>query len=152
MVGRVYQWEPAWFLAFRSSAILPTSIRETLMKRLALAGVMTGVLSFALAGVGVRAASQVRLCHFTGDKQTPYVVIEMSPSGAYHAHYPHHEDIIPPFQYQGVTYSRNWDAEGQAIWNNGCVPPASSDGGTGGGTTPPQVHPRAVRGDPTVTG
>src|SRR5436309_217663 len=59
MVGRVYQWEPAWFLAFRSSAILPTSIRETLMKRLALAGVMTGVLSFALAGVGVRAASFV---------------------------------------------------------------------------------------------
>ncbi len=123
------------------------------MKRLALVGVMTAVLGFALAGVGARAAaSQVRLCHSTGDQNTPYVVIEMSPSGAYHAHYPHHGDIIPPFEYNGVTYSRNWDAEGQATWNNGCVPLESSGGGTGGGTTPPQVHPRAVRGDPTVTG
>src|SRR6266540_6820047 len=106
MVGRVYQWKPTPFFAFRSSAILPTSIRETRMKRLALVGVLMALVGLAFAGVGARAASQVRLCHFTGDQQTPYVVIEMSPSGAYHAHYPHHEDIIPPFQYQGVTYSR----------------------------------------------
>jgi hypothetical protein len=38
-------------------------------------------------------------------------------------------DIIPPFTYKGTVYSQNWDAAGQALFNNGCVPitvPATS--------------------------
>jgi hypothetical protein len=123
------------------------------MRRLALAGGMSALVVLALTGVWAQAAAtQVRLCHSTGSQS--FVVIEMSPSGAYHAHYPHHSDIIPPFQYQGASYSRNWDANGQATWNNGCVPPppGGSGSGSGSGTPPPQVHPKAVPGDPSVTG
>jgi LPXTG-motif cell wall-anchored protein len=32
-------------------------------------------------------------------------------------------DIIPPFVYNGQTYSQNWDSAGQAIWRNGCAAP-----------------------------
>jgi hypothetical protein len=113
-------------------------------------------LSFVGGGVVAGAGERVTLCHYTGDSRTPYNVIEMSASGAYHAHYPHHEDIVPPFEYRGDTYSRNWDARGQAIWRNGCVPPERSGGGGGGGgggnQDPPQTRPNAVRRDPTFTG
>lgn len=118
-----------------------------------LAGALMSV--FAIVSTGA-AGEHVTLCHFTGDAKTPYVVIEMSPSGAYHAHHPHHADIIPPFRYRGETYSRNWDAEGRAIWANGCVPlPADGQGGGGGGGgvgAPPQIVPHAARGTPTTTG
>ncbi len=29
-------------------------------------------------------------------------------------------DIVPPFTYNGQSYSENWDANGQAIFNAGC--------------------------------
>jgi hypothetical protein len=32
-------------------------------------------------------------------------------------------DIIPPTQFQGNTVSLNWNAAGQAIWNNDCAVP-----------------------------
>jgi hypothetical protein len=126
------------------------------MRKLVGALVLAGVVASAAAGgEALGAASQhVILCHFTGDTKTPYHLIDTSPSGAYHAHYQHHDDIIPPFQFKGVTYSRNWDAKGRAIWNNGCVPPAPSGGGGGGsgGGQPPQVSPSPVPGSPSFTG
>lgn len=89
-------------------------------------------------------SGHVTICHRTGSHHNPYVVISPSASGVYHGHYSEHNehavfpntaadgkwgDIIPPFQYKGVTYSLNWDAAGQAIWSNGCRPVPS------GGTT-----------------
>jgi len=35
-------------------------------------------------------------------------------------------DIIPPTTINGVTYSGNWDANGQAIFDNGCKPVAAA--------------------------
>lgn len=85
------------------------------------------------------AGSHVTLCHRTGSNTNPYVVISPDVSGAYHGHYSEHQgpvypaagwgDIIPPFTYNGQTYSLNWNAQGQAIFNNGCQP----TGGMGGG-------------------
>ena len=77
------------------------------------------------------------ICHATGSESNPYVVITPSVSGVYHGHMDHQgdEDIIPPFTYKGVQYSQNWDAAGQAIFANGCRPPAPP-----ASTTPPQQH------------
>jgi len=122
------------------------------MKRLVVAVVFFGVAGSAVAaGVAASAPKEpIQVCHFTGDKKTPYNVIELGPSGAFHAHYPHHDDIIPPFEFEGATYSRNWDADGQAIWNNGCRPVTLPGGGGPG--EPPAVTPSPVIGDPSFTG
>ena len=92
---------------------------------------------------GSAQSGHVTICHRTGSHHNPYVVISPSASGVYNGHYSQHNeqavfpntasdgkwgDIIPPFQYQGVTYSLNWTADGQAIWSNGCQP--ASSGGT----------------------
>lgn len=67
----------------------------------------------------------VSLCHATGSESNPFVLITISPEGAYNGHlgsgHQNGEDIIPPFEYQGQTYSQNWDAVGQELFNNGCV-------------------------------
>ena len=67
-------------------------------------------------------APKVTLCHATGSETNPYVVITVAAAGAYNGHiaHQHSEDIIPPFEYQGETYSQNWDAVGQAIYAAGC--------------------------------
>ena len=50
-----------------------------------------------------------------------------------HGHLAHQDDgdVVPPFTYEGVTYSQNWNAEGQALSANGCEVPSTppSDGG-----------------------
>ena len=49
--------------------------------------------------------------------------ITVSQSGALNGHAKKHpDDIIPPFP--GFS-GQNWDAAGQATWNNGCVAPPS---------------------------
>lgn len=67
---------------------------------------------------------KVELCHATGSETNPFVLIEVSASGAFHGHlgdsHQDGNDIIPPFTYQGETYSQNWDAEGQAVYESGC--------------------------------
>lgn len=111
------------------------------------AALLAGGFYAAAAVAGNHGSAQtghVTICHRTGSHQNPYVVISPSATGVYHGHYLQHNehavfpntasdgkwgDIIPPFQYQGVTYSLNWNADGQAIWSNGCQP------GTSGGTT-----------------
>lgn len=66
------------------------------------------------------------ICHATGSESNPYVRITPSVSGVYNGHIGHQddEDIVPPFTYKGTTYSQNWDAEGQAIFNAGCAVPS----------------------------
>ncbi len=68
------------------------------------------------------------ICHATGSSSNPYVVITPSVSGVFHGHMDHQgdEDIVPPFMYKGTWYSQNWDAEGQATFNNGCAAPAAA--------------------------
>ncbi|MFD2094112.1 hypothetical protein [Blastococcus deserti] len=69
---------------------------------------------------------KVTLCHATGSRTNPYVQITVAAAGAYNGHYSQHADnglgdIIPPFTFQGRTYSLNWDADGQATFAAGCV-------------------------------
>jgi hypothetical protein len=69
---------------------------------------------------------KVTICHATGSSTNPFVQITPSASGVFHGHMGHQDarDIIPPFTYQGTTYSQNWDAAGQALFNAGCEQPA----------------------------
>lgn len=114
------------------------------MKRILLLLVAAALLASGLcAAVAVAGnhgsvkSGHVTICHRTGSRHHPYVVISPSASGVYHGHYSQHNehavfpntasdgkwgDIIPPFQYKGVTYSLNWNADGQAIWSNRCRP------------------------------
>lgn len=102
----------------------------------------------AIVGLNLGAAfadtAKVTLCHATASNTNPYVRITVATAGAYHGHYTQHQgavypgsggkwgDIIPPFSYQNQNYQLNWDAAGQAIFNNGCQVPGGSGGGGGG--------------------
>jgi LPXTG-motif cell wall-anchored protein len=70
------------------------------------------------------------ICHATGSATNPFVLIGPSPVGVIFGHlgasHQGGRDIIPPFVYNGVTYSQNWDAAGQAIFAAGCVVEATT--------------------------
>lgn len=81
----------------------------------------------------------VTLCHASNSDTNPYGKITVDAAGAFSAHLGdtgpvwdptlkdnkiQWGDIIPPFEYQGTTYSLNWDAAGMAIWNNNCNIPS----------------------------
>jgi uncharacterized repeat protein (TIGR01451 family) len=80
----------------------------------------------------VRAAEKVTLCHANQSAGDPYVELSVPVKQIFEAngHDTHPQDIIPPFDYIADNGNeqrypgKNWDAEGQAIWTNGCdVPP-----------------------------
>lgn len=77
---------------------------------------------------------KITICHATGSATNPFVVITISLNGLNgHANANHQlsEDIIPPNSGNIVPAGQNWTAEGQATFNNGCVPV----------TVPPTVPP-----------
>jgi hypothetical protein len=76
--------------------------------------------------VSTWAHEHVVICHATGSSTNPYVRISPSAAGVYHGHLGHQggRDIVPPFIWNGQTFSENWDSNGQAIWNAGCAVPA----------------------------
>jgi uncharacterized repeat protein (TIGR01451 family) len=98
------------------------------MRRLSLLALFT-VVAFAALGAGAapsfgaRATAaaekndKITICHATGNGG--YVSITISVNGL-NGHEGHVQDIIPP---HGSDPGRNWDAEGQATWENGCVAP-----------------------------
>ena len=93
-------------------------------------GVHVKVETQQQSSVAASAHLHVTICHATGTPDNAgngYVMISPSASGVYHGHYRQHgADIIPPFTYEGQTYSANWTANGQAIFNNGCRPLAAA--------------------------
>lgn len=73
------------------------------------------------------AGNKVTICHATGSQTNPFVQISPNANGVVNGHVSHQDgrDIIPPFTYNdhGTTKSfpgQNWDANGRAIFNNGC--------------------------------
>src|SRR5436190_16108267 len=81
----------------------------------------------------VRGATKVTICHATSSDSNPYVLEQPDDDSIVteHGHDSHPDDIIPPFFYVdgGETKhyeGKNWDAQGEAIWTNGCEvsPPA----------------------------
>jgi LPXTG-motif cell wall-anchored protein len=117
----------------------------------------------------VKDTSKVAICHRTDSVTNPYTSNTVSSSSVdgdsgndkgqgdhllehqgpvFQSGFTHNDtwgDIIPPFDTDGNSYdspqtSLNWDAAGQAIWNNSCNPVTTTGGGQGGGggsVTPP---------------
>jgi uncharacterized repeat protein (TIGR01451 family) len=117
-------------LSRRPKRILALALGATALA--AFAGLATAALTQGPGIPLVRAVDKVTVCHATGSAGNPYVQLSdpvkqiFSENG--HANHP--DDIIPPFDYiddngdQQHYPGKNWDATGQAIWNNGCeVPP-----------------------------
>lgn len=88
---------------------------------------------------------KIDICHAASSETNPYTVNNVDMNSTVGGHDDHDGplwypgikddlgpnswgDIIPPFPYgDGESYlGKNWTAEGQAIWNNGCVIPSSS--------------------------
>lgn len=66
----------------------------------------------------------ITICHNPPGNPGKYIVQSPDAEGVYNGHLKNHAgDIIPPFWYDGQEYSQNWDAEGQAIFNNDCKVP-----------------------------
>jgi hypothetical protein len=116
-----------------------------------------GVTLISLAGgsIGVLSASaqaeKTTICHRTNSDNNPYEQNTPANEGVLNGHFTQHNepviwepglkdqgiewgDIIPPFD--GHPEGLNWTAEGQAIFNNGCVPP-----GFVPPTAPPETKP-----------
>jgi hypothetical protein len=122
---------------------------------------LIGVIS-ASAGTG-QAGNRVTLCHATGSATNPFVKITVDAAGAFNGHLGHQDgrDIIPPFTFNGQTFSQNWPS-GQATFNNGCVAPGPPVTPTTPPTSPPRpptvpsqaqaTAPRGVTAGPRLTG
>jgi hypothetical protein len=82
----------------------------------------------------LRSPEKVVVCHATGNGGFVSVNVAVDNIITGQGHGSHPNDIIPPFDYRlsnGQTGSypgHNWDATGQAIWNNGCVRPPPPTG------------------------
>ena len=99
---------------------------------------ITLVVGLALVFAGQALATQshengqVTICHATGSQNNPYVENHPDKSGNVSGHNNHNGDIIPPFDYWvhlGQNWfllhynGKNWNTQGQAIWNNDCEIP-----------------------------
>jgi hypothetical protein len=65
------------------------------------------------------------------------------PPGAFWHLNNHPDDIIPPFDFHDATHSLNWDEEGQAIYNNGCMTPSQTPSETPSTTPTHTTSPSA---------
>jgi len=106
------------------------------MRRLTISAVALAGISL-LATPALGASNQVSICHATGSASNPYVLIHPAAAGVVNGHLGHQDgrDVVAPFVYKGVTYSQNWDAAGQDLMANGCVPVVTPPGGGDGGGT-----------------
>ena len=145
-----------------------TTNRRRGFRRLVLLAPM-GVIPAMMFDASVSAGQEdmVDLCHATASESNPFVAITVAPAAAFNGHlgagHQNGEDIIQPFEYQGQMYSQNWDEAGMAIFENGCVVPASTTAAPTTAappttapptTTPPttMAPPTTVAGSTTTTG
>ena len=105
-----------------------------------LAGLIGVLLVFLQPAISQPNEKKVRICHATSSHTNPYVSNEpaIANNGDLQGGHLNHTgpvfpaadwgDIIPPYTYtdqngnDAVFAGRNWDAAGQAIWQNGCDP------------------------------
>jgi hypothetical protein len=98
------------------------------------------LLTAAAAASSTPNTPSVTLCHGTNSNTNPYVQITVDAAGAFNGHLGHTGpiwdpslkaqhiqwgDIIPPFVFNGNTFSLNWTPIGIAFWNNGCNIPST---------------------------
>lgn len=130
-------------------------LRPRVGNRTVAAGVAAGFVGTSMLVLSLvnsqsaQAEPSVTLCHATNAASNPYVSITVDVAGGWDGHDKHTGpvfddsmksgdnwgDIIPPTTYNGVEFSLNWDAAGQAIWNNGCTPPSTQPSTTVTATT-----------------
>ena len=101
------------------------------------ASLLAAVPALASASAGLGPNSHVTICHATGSKTNPYVMISPSVAGIVNGHLKHqdHRDVVPPFMFRGQAYpGQNWTAAGQTFLAGGCSGPFTpgQGGGTGG--------------------
>jgi hypothetical protein len=113
--------------------------RRAAVGALSVAALVSGSLAIGMTTASADAVDQVTICHRTNANTNPYVVNSPDVAGVLDGHAGHTGpvwdptlkaqhvkwgDIIPPFEYDGGSFpGMNWDATGQAIYDNGCVPP-----------------------------
>jgi uncharacterized repeat protein (TIGR01451 family) len=82
----------------------------------------------------LEAGQHIHICHRLGNGSYNDPYPSVSDVAAEHGHTSHPLDIIPPFRHrthQGMVVDypgKNWTAEGQAIWENGCSRPVPPSG------------------------
>jgi len=106
------------------------------MRRLTIAAAALATIGL-VAAPAIGASGQVSICHATASATNPFVLIHPAAAGVVHGHMGHQDarDVVPPFRFRGVTYSQNWDADGKALFANGCkLPVTPPDDGGGGGS------------------
>ena len=97
-----------------------------------IAGIVLAFMFWA-PKVGATQNDNVTICHATGSNNNPYVKITVDDdavdgngnSDHNRSGHQNGEDIIPPGYWD--QNGRNWDAEGQAIYNNNCNIPEPKD-------------------------
>ena len=106
-----------------------------------LALVVGGIATMTVSATKPSPAHRLVICHATGSGSNPYaqLVVDIAPSGYVDGdHSRHDRDIIPPYVYGDFSYQgKNWDAEGQAIWANGCSTGGSVAGAAAGSAPSP---------------
>jgi hypothetical protein len=88
--------------------------------------------STAAPGSGL---APVAFCHASSPTGGTFVALTSPASTVYRGHVGGHDasDIVPPFTVEGNPFSQNWDTNGQATFNNGCVVPVTP--------SPPAIQP-----------
>jgi len=123
--------------------------RAFLAAAVALLG-LAAVWSVSADNAGATPSDKVMICHATASASNPYTSPDVNTSSIdeennqyLNGHGDHENDIIPPFTSPAGTYfpGLNW-ADGQAIWENGCVPVESPP------VEPPPVEPPPVEPPP----
>lgn len=98
-----------------------------------------GSLAAVLLAGNAGASNSVTLCHLA-DGPANAGLISVAPAAAYNGHFLQHSaDVIPPFQFQGQTYSLNWDPTIGFGVNELCGEGTPTD--TGGTTTDEEPPP-----------
>ncbi len=108
--------------------------------------------AIGLLGVGLTAISaqpeHAIVCHRTGSSVNPFVTINPSVNGAFNGHLKHLDDVIPPFEYHGDTYSLNWPSDEVEIVDGRCTARQPEEE-----EEPPEVEPGPpVVNEPPFTG
>lgn len=110
------------------------------------------LLAIGLVGIGLSATAQpehATVCHHTGSSVNPFVTIHPSVNGAHNGHLRHPDDVIPPFEYQGDTFSLNWPSNEVDVVDGECVLIPSEEEPE----EPPEVEPGPpVENEPPFTG
>ena len=99
--------------------------KATISRGITYIGLSVGIASVSalspLTASAQAGVENIRICHSTSSTKTPYVEPSVSPQGVINGHLGHENDIVAPFEYNGVTYSKNWDLRGEITLSNGCM-------------------------------